>query len=69
MASAEASKLVRSIVKINFYAGVMAAVTALSTDIFTGLISFAVYLHLLASIPYLLDLKFFSEKKMIEKII
>lgn len=67
MASDEASKLTKSIFKVNFYAAVFAAVTASVTDLLTGLLSFAVWVHVFAAVPYVLNLDSFSEKEILEE--
>lgn len=67
MASDEASKLTKSIFKVNVYAAVFAAATASFTDLFTGLLSFAVWIHIFAATPYILELDSFSEKEILKK--
>ncbi len=67
MASDEASRLTHSLFKVNFYAALLAAATAAATDLLTGLLSFVVWLHIFAALPYIFDLESFSEKEILKK--
>lgn len=61
--------LAKSVIKINAYAILLSAVTAVLHSLIVALLLFPVYLYILASIPYFTGVKQFSERQIIGKII
>jgi hypothetical protein len=61
-------KFLASIVKVNTYSLVLATLTGIATNLITGIFSFLIYLHFLASLPHILGLEKFSAIEICQKL-
>lgn len=62
-------KLFMGIIKVNIYSAIFATITGIITDLFIGMISFTVYIHLIGALPVILGLERFSEEKIFNKLV